>query len=155
MPIPTTPRGMYFEEFQPGQKVMTDGRTISEPDILTFAGLSGDFNTIHTDAEYSRTSPFGQRVAHGLLGLSIASGLATRTGIMDGTVMAFREVSEWKFIKPVYIGDTIHVEIVVTETKAFPRLGGGAVTMTLEVKKQDGDVVMKGNWIILVMNRPK
>jgi 3-hydroxybutyryl-CoA dehydratase len=155
MPIPTTPRGMYFEEFQPGQKVMTDGRTISEHDILTFAGLSGDFNTIHTDAEYSRTSPFGQRVAHGLLGLSIASGLATRTGIMDGTVMAFREVSEWKFIKPVYIGDTIHVEIVVTETKAFPRLGGGAVTMTLEVKKQDGDVVMKGNWIILVMNRPK
>jgi 3-hydroxybutyryl-CoA dehydratase len=155
MPIPTSPRGMYFEEFQPGQKVMTDGRTISEHDILTFAGLSGDFNTIHTDAEYSRTSPFGQRVAHGLLGLSIASGLATRTGIMDGTVMAFREVSEWKFIKPVYIGDTIHVEIVVTETKAFPRLGGGAVTMTLEVKKQDGDVVMKGNWIILVMNRPK
>ncbi|MDO9131256.1 MAG: MaoC/PaaZ C-terminal domain-containing protein [Anaerolineales bacterium] len=152
-PIPS-PRGMYFEEFQIGQRILSPGRTITESDIVTFAGLSGDFNQIHTDAEYSQTSPFGQRVAHGLLGLSIASGLALRTGVLEGTVMAFREIGEWKFVKPVFIGDTIHVEMEVAKTKAFPRLGGGAVTIAIQVENQRDEVVMKGNWITLVMSKP-
>lgn len=150
----SSPRGMYFEEFQIGQRILSPGRTITESDIVTFAGLSGDFNQIHTDAEYSQTSPFGQRVAHGLLGLSIASGLALRTGVLEGTVMAFREIGEWKFVKPVFIGDTIHVEMEVAETKAFPRLRGGAVTIAIQVKNQRDEVVMKGNWITLVMSKP-
>lgn len=150
----SSPRGMYFEEFQIGQRILSPGRTITESDIVTFAGLSGDFNQIHTDAEYSKVSPFGQRVAHGLLGLSIASGLALRTGVLEGTVMAFREIGEWKFVKPVFIGDTIHVEMEVAETKAFPRLGGGAVTIAIQVENQRDEVVMKGNWITLVMSKP-
>ena len=125
---PTRPRGLYFEEFETGMRITTPGRTITESDIVSFAGLTGDFNLIHTDAVYSASSPFGQRVAHGLLGLSIASGLGTRTGVLEGTVMAFREINEWKFVKPVFIGDTIHVVMEVTETKAMPRIGGGAVT---------------------------
>lgn len=155
MPIPNSPRGMYFEEFQVGQKVITDGRTISEHDILAFAGLSGDFNTIHTDAEYARTTPFGQRVAHGLLVLSIVSGLAVKSGIVDGTILAFREVSEWKFSKPVFIGDTIHAEVEVTETKPIPRLGGGSVTLRVVVKNQSNDTVQTGTWVFLVLSRPK
>ncbi len=154
-PLPSSPRGMYFEEFEIGQKVITDGRTITESDIVTFAGLSGDFNTIHTDAEYSKTTPIGQRVAHGLLGLSIASGLAVRTGIMDSTVILFREVNEWKFVKTVFIGDTIHVEIEVSETKAIPRLGGGSITLSMDVKNQNDEVVMRGKWTILVKGRPE
>lgn len=150
----SSPRGMYFEEFQIGQRILSPGRTITESDIVTFAGLSGDFNQIHTDAEYGQTSPFGQRVAHGLLGLSIASGLALRTGVLEGTVLAFREIGEWKFVKPVFIGDTINVEMQVAETKAFPRLGGGAVTIAIQVKNQRDEVVMKGNWITLVMSKP-
>ena len=86
--------GLYYEEFQIGQQITTVGRTIAESDIMTFAGLSGDYNQLHTDAEYSRQSNFGQRVAHGLLGLSITSGLAMRTGILEGTVIAFREICE-------------------------------------------------------------
>ena len=74
-PLPSSPRGMYFEEFEPGQHIKTAGRTVTEGDIGTFAGLSGDYNQIHTDAVYSQSSPAGQRVAHGLLVLSIASGL--------------------------------------------------------------------------------
>ena len=147
-------RGLFFEEFEAGQHVTTPGRTITEGDIVTFAGLSGDYNTIHTNAEYSRTTPFGQRIAHGLLVLSIASGLVTRSGIMEGTVMAFREIENWKFIKPVFIGDTIHVEIEVTETKAIPRLGGGAVFINLQVNNQSNEVVMKGNWNALFMSKP-
>jgi len=147
-------RGLYFEEFQVGQRVITPGRTVSEADIMSFAGLSGDFNTIHTDAEYSATTPFGKRVAHGLLGLAITSGLAARTGVMEGTVLAFREISEWKFSRPIYIGDTVHAEIEVAETKSLPRLGGGSIVFAVDLKNQAGETVMKGKWSVLVQSKP-
>lgn len=147
-------RGQYFEEFEVGQKVTTVGRTVSESDIFQFAGLSGDYNQIHTDADFSKDAPFGQRVAHGLLGLAIASGLIMRTGVLEGTVIAFREINNWKFITPIFIGDTIHVETEVTEAKALPRIGGGSVVIKLDVKKQSGETVMKGTWTALVMSKP-
>jgi len=149
------PHGLYFEEFEPGQRITSPGRTITESDIVSFAGLSGDFTQIHTDAEYSATAGFGQRVAHGLLGLSIASGLSVRTGLLEGTVMAFREVNEWKFVKPVFIGDTIRVDMEVMETKALPRVGGGTVVIKLDVKNQKDETVMRGNWTVLVMSQPE
>lgn len=153
---PTTPakRGLYFEEFSVGHRITTAARTVTESDIVLFAGLSGDFNQIHIDAEYSKASPFGARVAHGLLGLSIASGLVVQTGFMEGTIMAFREVNEWKFIKPIYIGDTIHVELEIKETKAIPRIGGGSVIIILDVKNHSGETVMKGTWTALIVARP-
>jgi acyl dehydratase len=147
-------RGLYFEEFYVGQNITSAGRTIAESDIMNFAGISMDYNQIHTDAEFSKGTPFGQRVAHGLLGLSIASGLAMRTGVLEGTVIAFREINNWKFVNPVFIGDTLHVEMEVTETKALPRIGGGSVTIVLDVKKQSGETVMKGAWTVLVMSKP-
>lgn len=147
-------RGQYFEEFEVGQKIITVGRTVAESDIFNFSGFSGDYNQIHTDAEFAKSTPFGQRVAHGLLGLSIASGLAMRTGVLEGTVIAFREINNWKFIAPVFIGDTIHVEMEVIETKALPRIGGGSVVITLDVKKQSGETTMKGNWTVLVLSKP-
>jgi len=120
---------------------------------VTFAGLSGDYNQIHTDAAFSQSTPFGQRVAHGLLCLSIVSGLVMRTGVLEGTVLAFREINEWKFIKPVFLGDTIHAELDVTENKALPRLNAGAVTIAIQVKNQREEVVMKGVWIALVVSK--
>lgn len=153
-PLPTLPRGMYFEEFEPGQKITTTGRTITESDIVTFAGFSGDYNQIHTDAVYSQSSPAGQRVAHGLLILSIASGLTVQTGLMEGTVVYFREINEWKFIKPVFIGDTIHVDIEVLETKELRRTGTGLVTIQLDVRNQQAETVMRGVWKALFATRP-
>lgn len=147
-------RGLYFEEFEVGQEIITVGRTISESDIFNFAGFSGDYNQIHTDAEFAKDTPFGQRVAHGLLGLSVASGLAMRTGVLEGTVIAFREINNWKFIAPVFIGDTIHVEMEVIETKALKRIGGGSVGIILDVKKQSDETVMKGTWTVLVLSKP-
>jgi len=148
-------RGMYFEEFEVGQRVISPARTVTESDVVNFAGISGDFNQIHTDAVYAKDTPFGARVAHGLLGLSIASGLAVRTGVLEGTVIAFREINNWKFSKPVYLGDTIHVEMEVTETKALRRLGGGNVVIVLDVKNQNDETVMKGSWSTLVMSKPE
>ena len=147
--------GLYFEEFSVGQKLTTEKRTVTEDDIMTFARVSGDDNRIHTDPEFSKTTIFGRQVAHGLLGLAIASGLAWRTGILDGTVIAFREVKEWKFIKPVFIGDSIYVELETIETKGLPRIGGGSVTITLEVKNQNDEVCHRGMWTVLMMSKPK
>ncbi len=151
--LPAT-RGMYFEEFEVGQKIISVGRTVTENDIVTFAGLSGDYNQIHTDADFSKGTPYGQRIAHGLLGLSIASGLVMRTGVLEGTVLAFREINEWKFSKPTFIGDTLHVEVEVVETKAMPRLGGGTIVIVLNVINQRNETVMKGQWTALVMSKP-
>ena len=148
------PRGLYFEDFQPAQKIVTAGRTVTEADVVNFAGLSGDYNQMHVDEAYSQKTAFGKRVAHGLLVLSIVSGLAVQTGVMEGTVMAFREINEWKFVKPVFIGDTIHVVMEVTETKAMPRIGGGAVVLKLDVLNQKEEAVMKGIWTVLMMSKP-
>lgn len=153
-PLPSAKRGMYFEEFEAGQTIVSTARTITESDIVTFAGLSGDYNQIHTDAEFSKETGFKQRVAHGILGLSIASGLAVQTGLMEGTIMAFREINNWRFSLPIFIGDTIHVVLTVREKKALPRLGGGSVIIELKVINQSDESVMKGTWTVLIMNKP-
>lgn len=147
--------GRYFEEFAVGEKIITETRAVTEQDILSFADLTGDNNRIHTDAEFSKSGPFGRQIAHGLLGLSFTMGLAWRTGFLDGTVLAFREISEWKFIKPVFIGDEIRAELITLESKALPRIGGGSVVLQAELKNQAGDVCMKGKLNVLVLARPK
>ncbi len=146
-------RGLYFEEFEIGQQFRSPGRTVTEADVMTFAGLSGDYTTIHTDVEFSKNTPFGQRVAHGLLGMAIASGLAARTGVMEGTVIAFREIKDWKFSLPVFFGDTIHIVLEVKEKKAMPRLGGGSLIIAVDVLNQDDESVMKGHWNVLMRSK--
>lgn len=146
------PRGRYFEEFMPGESMTTAARTVTESDIVRFAGLSGDYNQIHTDAVYAANDTFGQRVAHGLLVQSIATGLAVQSGIIEGTVLAFRELSA-KFSRPVFIGDTVHVSIEISETRLLPRLGGGNVTMKYRVINQEDKVVQRGDWVMLVKSR--
>ena len=146
------PTGKYFEDFEPGQKYITASRTITEADIVNFAGITGDFNQIHTDAVYAAQDTFQQRVAHGLLIQSIATGLAVRSGIIEGTVLAFRELTA-KFSLPIFIQDTIHVVIEITEKKYFKRLGGGNVWMKYAVINQEGKAVQRGEWIMLIKNK--
>ena len=147
--------GLYFEEFTVGQTVKTIGRTISEDAIFSFAGLTGDFNQIHTDADFASKTQFGQRIAHGLLGLSVATGLIMRTGLLEGTVLAFREISEWKFVKPFFIGDSVHAVLTVTETKALPRIGGGSLVSSVEVLNQNKEVCQRGTLNLLILSKPK
>lgn len=148
-----TQHGLYFEEFEEGLTIQTRGRTITEADIVNFAGLSGDYNPMHTNAEYAKSTQFGQRVAHGLLGLSIASGLAYQMGFLEGTVIAFTGM-EWKFRAPIFIGDTVHVVVRVTKRREMRAAGGGFVTFELQILKQDGTVTQKGDWTVLVASRP-
>lgn len=145
-------RGRYFEEFAPGDVAISPGRTITEADIVNFAGVAGDFTQIHTNAEHARQSFFGQRVAHGLLLVSVASGLLAQLGIIEGTVLAFRELT-WKFSLPAYIGDTIHVEATVRGLKPIPRLGGGTVTFDVRLINQNAQVIQGGQWVLLMSSK--
>lgn len=147
--------GLYFEEFEEKQKIESVCRTVTEHDVMTFAGLSGDYNQIHTDREFSSKTPFGKRIAHGVLILAMASGLAMRTGFLEGTVLAFREISNWKFSRPVFFDDTIYVILEVREKKAIQRLGGGLITIDIDVLNQNNEVVMRGVWIVLVASKPE
>ena len=146
--------GLYFEDFVIGDRAASQSRTITETDIVMFAALSGDYNEIHTSEGIAGGGIFGRRIAHGLLVLSVASGLAFQMGFLIGTVDVFRGL-EWEFTAPTFIGDTLHIEAEVAEVKAFPRLGNGRVVFKVGVKNQKDEVVQRGMWSLLVKSRPK
>ena len=143
----------YFEQFTIGETLTTPARTLTESDIVTFAGLSGDYNPLHTDAVYAAAAQYGRRIAHGLLVQAIASGLATRTGVLDGTAVGLREI-HCKLSAPAYIGDTLHVSMEVIATKAMRRLGVGNVTVRFRVINQDDVTLQRGEWSFLVKLQP-
>ncbi len=149
----TLSRGRYFEEFEIGDEVETVARTITEADVVLFAGLSGDYNQLHTDAEFAKGTLFGERVAHGLLGLSIASGLVSRQGVIEGTAQAFTAL-EWKFRVPIKIGDTVRVHAKVRQKKDMPRLGGGFITLDVKLLNQRDKTAQKGTWTVLIKSAP-
>jgi 3-hydroxybutyryl-CoA dehydratase len=148
------PRGRYFEEFTLSDTVISAGRTITEADIVNFAGVAGDYTQIHVNAEFARQGIFGQRVAHGLLLMAVASGLMAQLGFIEGTVLALRELT-WKFSLPVFIGDTVHVRSKVSDLKAMRRLGGGAVTFNVQVINQEDKIVQLGRWVLLIASKPE
>lgn len=146
-------RGLYFEEFSTGQVFTSLGRTLTEADVVAFAGLTGDWNPIHTDREYAARHVFGQRVAHGMLGLSVATALCVRLGILDETLLAFREIVQWKFSLPIYLGDTIHTRAVIADTRPVPRLKGGMITLAVDLINQKNETVQHGSWTALVKSQ--
>ena len=143
---------MFYEDFVAGQSFTTKGRTITEADIVNFAGFSGDFNPLHMDETFARATPFGRRVAHGMAVLSIATGLSQALGIFDGTLLAFLGL-EWNFLKPVFIGDTVHAVQSVAALRETSKPGRGILTLAVDVVNQDGDVVQKGTRTVMVRRR--
>ena len=145
-------RTTYFEDLEVGHEFQTPGRTITEADIVAFAGLSGDYNPLHTDASFAAKGPYERRIAHGLLSLSIVSGLVTRLGILERSVLAFRELT-CKFSKPVFIGDTVYARLEVVSAKAMRRIGGGLVDFQMKVYNQHEQIVQSGTWSILLQSK--
>jgi len=147
------PIGYYFEDIEIDKTLVTRGRTVTEADIVQFAALTGDYNPMHTNAEYMKTHPMGQRVAHGMLTLSYAVGQLYQLGFMERTVLAFRGL-EMKFSLPVLIGDTIHVRLTVKEKKEMKRLGGGIISAEIKILNQDGKTVQSGIMELLLASKP-
>jgi len=134
--------GVFFEDLAVGQEFTSPGRTVTEADIVIFAGLSGDYNVLHTDAEHMKTSIFGERIAHGLLGLGIQQGLASRgePAAAHGLLSALK----WKFKGPIKIGDTVHVLSRIAGKRDGPDAGRGLVTVERRLVNQRGEVVQEG-----------
>ncbi|HYP29817.1 MAG TPA: MaoC/PaaZ C-terminal domain-containing protein [Blastocatellia bacterium] len=144
--------GKYFEDFEIGEESVTAGRTITETDIVNFAGITGDWNEIHTNREFAERGPFKQRIAHGALVFSIATGLSVRLGQTADTVIAFYGLDRLRFVKPTFIGDTIHVKQRVEE-KSEKDERGGLVTMLNEVINQRDEVVVSYTAKVLLKRR--
>ena len=149
----TGPARRYFEDIQVGEAYESPGRTITEADIVMFAGLSGDYNVIHTDAEFMKTSIFGERIAHGLLGLSIQAGLLGRA--MPPYASLGVAGLRWKFKNPIKIGDTIRVRGTVTGKKDTDAPGPGIVTLERTVVNQRDEVVQEGETDLMIERRPR
>jgi 3-hydroxybutyryl-CoA dehydratase len=134
-----------FDQYEVGETWVSRGRTITETDIVNFAGVSGDFFPLHMDKEYAKGTPFGQRIAHGLLVLSISTGLME---FVPGIIQAFYGIEQLRFTAPTFIGDTIHVELELLEKQE--RKSGGLLTVRTEVKKQTEETVIRGILKLLV-----
>lgn len=147
--------GLYFEEFTVGREFKTLGRTMTEADIVNFCGFSGDFNPLHTDAEYAAKQPFGGRIAHGMCGFSMAIGSLVRLNILEGTILAFFGVENWRFKAPVIIGDTIHGVARVAEAKETKKADRGLVALDFDVINQKGQSVMGGRLLVMMRRRPE
>lgn len=145
--------GIYYEDIEEGAEIVSPGRTVTEADIVNFSGLSGDFNVIHTNAELVKIMPYGRRIAHGLLGLSIASGLAARSpGYEQHQLVAFLGMT-WDFRNPVFIGDTIFVKQTVASKRTISKPGLGIVTYDVEVVNQREEVCQEGQWKVMYAMR--
>lgn len=138
----------YFDDVEVGQEWVTPSRTLTETDIVNFAGLSGDFSPIHMDHEFAKTTPFRRPIAHGLLVFSIGSGLGVSCPLMR--TLAFVQVAEWNFKGPVYIGDTIHLKSRVLEKTIKGRGRRGEIVWYRGIINQEGKIVQEGKLVTLV-----
>jgi acyl dehydratase len=148
-------RGMYWEDFQVGQVLVTPKRTITSTDIVNFACLSGDFNEVHTNFEYAKATQFGEPIAHGPLVYAIMGGLQYASGVNDGTLLALLQVDQWRMLGPVKHGDTLHMEATVLEKKESSKPDRGVVKFKRRFMKHDGTAVQEMETTILYKRRPK
>lgn len=146
-----TPSHLYFDDVEVGQEWRSLGRTITEADIVNFAGLSGDFNPIHIDHDYAKTTPFRRPIAHGLLVFSVGSGLGLFAPPMR--TMAILGIKEWTFHNPVFPGDTIHVVSKVLDKQVRGRGRRGEITWQRQFFNQEGKLIMEGVTLTLIEGR--
>jgi acyl dehydratase len=140
---PAKPRGLYFEDFKEGMQLTTPARTVTSTDIVNFACLTGDFNEVHTNYEYAKTTPFGEVIAHGPMVYGIAGGLQYASGINDGTLLALLGIDKWRLKTPVKHGDTIRMVQTVLSTRRTSKPDRGVVTLKREIKNQRGELVQE------------
>lgn len=145
-------RSRYFEELVEGEEFRSPTRTIAEYDLYVFAGLTGDLTDFHISTEAAKGSVFGQRVAHGMLLVSIANGLYNRIGITDETGMALAGI-EWRFLSPGFIGDTVHLVVSVKEKRDVSKKDRGLVFWDARLVKQDGSTMCTGQMVRMVRRR--
>ena len=147
-------RGMYFEDFEVGMTLVTPSRTITRADIVNFCCLTGDFNEVHANIEYAKTTQFGDVIAHGPMIYGICGGLQYASGINDGTLLALLGIENWRLLKPVLVDDTIHMNQVVVETRLTSSGDKGVVKVQRQVINQRHERVQEMDSAMLYRCRP-
>ena len=148
--------GYRYEDLYVGLQFRSPGRTITDADLMSFAGLTGDYSELHTSDVYAASSQFGRKVAHGMMGLAYAHGLMwPRTGELRETAIAFLGIEAWKFVGPIFVGDTIFVNYRLAELRdSRSRPTQAIASFDVELVKQDGSVVQSGRKVLLVSKVP-
>ena len=146
-------RGKCIEDFEVGHVDISRARTITETDVVTFSWISGDVNPMHTDAEHSAKSPLGQRIAHGALGLSVATGLSASIGYLEGSAVAALGVDQWKFLLPIFFNDTVRLRATVVSARKTSKADRGVLVRRMELLNQRDEVVQEGLMTTMVLTR--
>jgi acyl dehydratase len=139
---------LHFNDVEVGDTWQSAARTVTESDVVLFAGLTGDYNPLHVDHEFARSTPFGRPIAHGLLGMSLIAGLGSHSPCMR--TLAFVKIRQWNFLKPLYIGDTVHVRTEVLAKEVQGRGRRGLITWKRQLVNQAADVIQEGTTETLV-----
>jgi acyl dehydratase len=147
--MPYKPRGLTFDQFNVGDVYVCQGRTVTEADVVNFAGISGDYNPLHINEEYGQATPFGGRIAHGVLVLAMATGQINQLGIFEGTTLALLQQTI-KYLGPVRFGDTIHLESKIAEKKETSKPDRGILTLENKVVNQHGQTVIEVQELVMI-----
>lgn len=157
----TTPRtvsrtGYRYEDLFVGMTFRSPGRTITDADLMSFAGLTGDYSELHTSDVYAQSSQFGRKVAHGMMGLAYAHGLMwPRTGELRETAVAFLGIQDWRFVGPIFVGDTIFVNYTLADLRdSQSRPTQAIATFDVALVNQKGETLQKGKKVLLVSKVP-
>jgi acyl dehydratase len=144
---------LYLEDLAAGQVFVTPGRTITEADVVSFAAWTNDNNQVHTDAEFAKTTRYGQRVVHGMLGASLCLGLIARTGVFEGSAVALLGIDGWRFTAPIFIGDTVTCTVEILSTRPTSSGRNGIVERRVTLRNQKSETVQEGRMDLMVLTR--
>ncbi len=147
-------RGLHFEDFEVGRQFDSASRTITEADVVNFAGVSGDYNPLHTDETFAQKSPVGTRIAHGMLTMAVATGLANQMGIFEGTTVALMQQTI-RYKGMVRFGDTIRLVMTVKDRKESKTPSRGVVTYDVAILNQRDEPLVESEWVLMMARRPQ
>jgi len=145
---------LYLRDFHPGQTFTTPGRTITEADVYQFAAWTNDNNEVHTNVEFAKNTRYGQRIVHGMLGASLCLGLIARTGVFEGSAVALLGIDDWKFVAPVFIGDTLTCTVEILSARPTSSGEYGILERMLTLTNQHGETVQRGRMDVMVLPAP-
>jgi acyl dehydratase len=145
----------YYHDLEVGQVFTTSARTVTETDLMSFAMLSGDWNPIHTDTVFAEATSYGQRVVYGVFGLALLTGLLDRSGLFSGSAIAMLGIQDWKFTRPVFIGDTLHATIEIVSKRLTSKGDRGIVERRFELVNQRAEIVQEGQLDVMIRLAPE